>query len=359
MIGKKVWTLTITSQKIIAARVDIKRKSINKSKIYDRLENDLLDKLTKLTKDHNIKNVKILLSDDLCNFWGILVPEDLEENEKYELIRSEVLKEHSGDPDSLIWDFVDADVIGKKRRIAVFFAKESILKILTKLVKTNDIVIETVEPESFSKLRHDNPIIGISLKNDLQPNLVQVSQVEPINITEVKQPEELSSKNKNRLIMIAKLIATILIALIIVGLVYVYQQRSFINKVDQPDQKVVNDDEITVDPTIASGLVVVEPSPSLTPLSNYGLSILNASGVDGGASRVGSIMRAQGFGVIQIGNADTQDNEITTIIYKSNIPKPVLNKIEEILEDYDLEFVEANDQTDQDIDIKILVGIRS
>lgn len=108
-------------------------------------------------------------------------------------------------------------------------------------------------------------------------------------------------------------------------------------------------------------------TPTLSPIpvttktqeidrSAYSISILNASGKNGQATKAKKFLEENGFNVVKTGNAEREDQEKTEIRFKQNVPKELASLLDKTLETlYDFS-VGINLEENQEVDILIVIG---
>ena len=171
----------------------------------------------------------------------------------------------------------------------------------------------------------------------------QVEQVEekPQNSPEVGFP--LSSKPKEKSSK-AGLIILIVVALLGVG-IFLLTKRA--------GEKEIAPTET---PTVTSSPL---PTASAEPIDRAEVSIevQNGTGISGEAAYLQGQLRSLGYTDITVGNASSQDNEATTVTFKSGLNKEVVDEITAKLETL-YEDVTTKTSSTQTKDVVIITGLR-
>ena len=66
--------------------------------------------------------------------------------------------------------------------------------------------------------------------------------------------------------------------------------------------------------------------------SKYKIKVLNGSGIAGAAAKGKEILEKELFMVVEIGNAETSDYDLTVIQTKKEVPKAFLDQLRSVLE---------------------------
>ena len=352
MLGNKQWVLAVTEKKVLAAQVDIKKNKVTKSTILDRTSRDLSDIFNEIKKVTKAETFKLLLSDELVQFISINIPKKIKGERKRALISSEIESTLGTDISESFWGYKNK---GENTTIVYYPNKELYAEML-EAVKNSGLTIKSVEPEVIALTRNENPIIGM-VSEDLSSDPEEVEIVIDNKIAEPVQENKKLDGIRRKAPVFFKLALTIFLALFAVGSVYYFYQvrNSDGNTENLADSSVSEQAQPTPEPTASSeifGVVVTEA----VDLSGYSVEVLNGSGVPGEAAFVQDLLANRGFEDIQIGNADTQDQEVTQILIKQEAKE----KLEDIIVDelsarYNLETIDAEDQ---DSDVTIIVGER-
>lgn len=114
------------------------------------------------------------------------------------------------------------------------------------------------------------------------------------------------------------------------------------------------EEEATTEPTSTA-----TPVPEEADYSDITVSILNGSGVAGGAGSVATLIEEFGFSEPNTGNADSYDYTTTTISLKESVPSALYDSIKEKLsETYIIEKSDTALEEDSSYDIIIIVGTK-
>ena len=84
--------------------------------------------------------------------------------------------------------------------------------------------------------------------------------------------------------------------------------------------------------------------------------MLNGSAIEGEATKLGDILKADGYNVANIGNADSSDYEKTEIHHKEKVPESIILGLDKILNTLYASTISANLEEDSESDIVITIG---
>ncbi len=103
-------------------------------------------------------------------------------------------------------------------------------------------------------------------------------------------------------------------------------------------------------------------TPSPTPLDvnreEVSIEVLNGTGIAGEASFLQGELEELGYEDIEVGNASSQDNEITKVTFSSKLPDPIVKEITEKLEEL-YKKVDTDTSSSQKVDVSVITGLRS
>lgn len=186
--------------------------------------------------------------------------------------------------------------------------------------------------------------------NEDQENQNQETQVqEPVEKVEEKtqnSPEvgfPLSPKSKEKSSK-AGLIILIVVALLGIGIFFLTKRAG---------EKEIAPTET---PTVTSSPV---PTASAEPIDRAEVSIevQNGTGISGEAAYLQGQLRSLGYTDITVGNASSQDNEATTVTFKTGLNQQAIDEITSKLEDL-YQDVTTKTSSTQTKDVVIITGLR-
>ena len=102
------------------------------------------------------------------------------------------------------------------------------------------------------------------------------------------------------------------------------------------------------------------PEPTQTPepeRADVSIEVLNGTGISGEAGYLQGELEDLGYEDIEVGNADDQDNETTTVTFASDLDQAVMDEMTELLEDT-YQDVEVETDDDATTDVVIITGLR-
>lgn len=185
-----------------------------------------------------------------------------------------------------------------------------------------------------------------TLKEEVKP-VEEAIVVKPEITEQAKEEPKQSSFN-----IFWILIPGMLLLGLLIGGIFAYVFG--IQKISDSNKPNASDTEnVTVKPTV-SPTTKPTASPSAN-LSKYKIKILNGSGIKGEASKVQTLIEADGFTILSTGNATTYDYTKTQITLKTGIDQDFVSTLVATLKkNYQLE--DTKTVSSQTNDITIIVG---
>jgi len=182
-------------------------------------------------------------------------------------------------------------------------------------VVVSDIVTETTERiEVIEEASLDEPKSEPAVESARTEDLLSGFK------EKMSQEEQVSSFTPAKKNFMWPILFVVFLALAMLTGIFVYKKG------------MINDKKVNV--------VTLSPTPTLTPkptktvdLTKYEIEILNGSGVDGEAGRQRDFLKAEGFTIAAVGNADNSDYTETIIQAKEEVDKDFITKLKNVLED--------------------------
>lgn len=102
------------------------------------------------------------------------------------------------------------------------------------------------------------------------------------------------------------------------------------------------------------------PIPTEIPVDkeNVSIQILNGTGIAGEATYLQGKLRSLDYTEIEVGNAESQDNETTTVTFSSTLQEEIVDEITEELEKVYNKVTVKTSSSLEDDEIEIIVGLR-
>ncbi len=397
MFTKKIPIIYLSKTKLKVVLVKLgKEPKVVKADETGWNKDSLADSFKQAKKQLKAKTIRLLLADDLSYVLQLNIPFNTKPADERKLIEEKIKPEIPEILEHDDWDFKETGRKTQKDKQVIAFAPvKSAFTLISQALTDANLKVEAIEPEVVSKVRNNDPLIGIALKKDLKgkdekvlnlnlkkllPSKPKVTGSDPV--TDKSKPEatkpstdkkpdgsELQAKadpdkigtssepkkepekpkvNKSLIIIFA---VTLALGALVTGGILV--QKSALEKRPSP----------TPTPLIIAS---PEPSPSPTPspspepeivLSEYKIQSLNGTGGKGIAGAVKDLLEAEGFEDVDADNADELDHTQTTVQLKQDTPDAVWNTIERALNsDYDLVKSKEPLTEDSDYDVIITVG---
>jgi len=281
--------------------------------------------------------IRLLLGEDITYVMEFPVPDELEGAQRRSAVFEQFYRQIPEELDDLDWDYQDM-VAEDGRRMALAFAP-----IMSVYCAVSDVFyalgcdVSTIEPEQMARLRHNDPIIGIALKQDIEGRDEEVLSLGLHSPSSNPQPDskqqstavvDKQDAQQNKKPAIRKEYALILFATIIfagVSIVGLQVSRSRLSKTPP-----------SVDQALVAHATPAIPTPTPEVLSDYAVQVLNGSGVEGGTEHVVEELLAQGFSQADTGNADNYDYaQMIVRIKQATVSTQLQAALERALEAYD------------------------
>lgn len=116
----------------------------------------------------------------------------------------------------------------------------------------------------------------------------------------------------------------------------------------------------TPTPFIRGTETVSTPEPTAEPVAKEDVSIevLNGTGIAGEAGFLQTKLKNLGYSQIETGNATSQDNEATSVVFSSDLPQDVVDEITKLLEDT-YKTVKSRTSSSASVDVSITTGLKT
>lgn len=126
---------------------------------------ELTKQLLQIKKTTQTDNWYVVLKPDSYYLLTVDVPVDINYSREYvaEIVQTEIPEEYENDE----WDFIEKKTGPKTRTVMVFAPVKKLWTELTTACAEAGISIVATEAEALAQLRHQQPEIGIALKNDV------------------------------------------------------------------------------------------------------------------------------------------------------------------------------------------------
>ena len=154
-------------------------------KEYPWKEKKLAEALAIVKTDFKYEKVWVVLSDTLSYTLRFEVPET--EKDVREYVAGKVAE---GIPEILendYWDYKVTEKSKKGKKVEVFAPVKDLLVQLSRAAKKVGLEVEVIEPASLSATRHQEPMIGVAMKKDIQGKDEEVLNVEPPKVVVVEE----------------------------------------------------------------------------------------------------------------------------------------------------------------------------
>lgn len=168
--------------------------------------------------------------------------------------------------------------------------------------------------------------------------------------TEPSQPKSSQKKGSPILVII---IIIIILAAIGGGAFYLLKDPS----IDEEPVTTVGNNTLTVPSVAPTSVPTTTPTPEPIDRSEITINVLNGTGIPQEASYLQEIFEDLGYEEIDVGNADEQDQEQTTVTFSEGLSKTAVDEITDTLEgEYKDVRVKTSDL--DEYDIEVITGLR-
>lgn len=289
-------------------------------------------------KEFSGSTIRVLTSDTISYLFQAHIDISqfpLSRDRVMEKIRSEIPE----NIESIKWDYKLITKSESVAEVVVFSPVAEFQKLIISISKQLHLVVEAIEPESVATSRHPNPIVGITLKEDIGEK-----DEATLNITAV---ENISPKP-----FIPKILLIIFGFILFIFINYILYQKY---------QSTVGDNSSSVapTPTVSSNTsTVISSSPTPIPLKKFldlELLVQNGTTKAGLAGSIAAKFKENGVTNVTTGNADRDDYTSSILIFTSDeLKKAHLSKFNDIFP-----VNSANVQVDkaQSVDAILILGI--
>lgn len=323
-----------------------------------------------IAKKSDSKHYRILITDELSYVVRLAIPLSTKPEEEREVIFPLLQEKIPENLTNSQWDYKEVGVTKedgqeKKKDVVAFALVNGMLPLLTNASFKAGFVIEAIEPETISKIRSANPLVGLALKDDISGEDKNVLNLKPegSSTNNIGNPVQDSPNldpdpvhgNKKRLKLLLWLVP---ISLVAIGLWIFRNNLPFRVETDFKYPLTT----LTVTPGVSSVTPTVSVSPSgisNTPLDKGAIKIQvqNGSGLKGEADNVKTLLEKSGFTSIITDNADSYEYTDTQVILKEGTQFEVFSQIRQVLTDnYSVIESKSKLPDTSQYDVTIIVG---
>ena len=216
---------------------------------------------------------------------------------------------------------------------------------------------ELPKVEPSMPMPQPTPQAGDTLASQPESAANNIPSVEPtftqdpfaVNGVVRDKPEEHIEEPKKKRSWIVIVLITVVI-IFIAGVLWYFRENAI--------KQISTDVEITSTPSPSK----ISPTPAsdsaklIVDYSKYKIKVLNGSGIGGAAAKGKEILEKEIFMVVEIGNAETSDYDLTIIQAKKEVPSAFLDKLKSVLKETYL--LDANKELEdsEEVDIVIIIG---
>lgn len=363
MFAKKIPIIYLSKTKLKVALIKLgKNPKIIKTDETGWNKDSLGESFKQAKKQLKSKSIRILLGDDLSYVLSLNIPFDTKSSDERELIKDKIKPEIPEILEHDDWDFKETGRKTQKDKQVIAFAPvKSVFSLISQSLADANLKLQAIEPEIVSKIRNENPLIGIALKKDLKGkdekvlNLIPkklktlqskvekssvtlLAKADPDAISASLKPKKVKTSEKtppppstnpqtlkiNKTIIIIFVI-TLALGSLVTGGILVQRNALESRPNSTPAPLIIPSPEPSPTPS---------PSPSPEPeivLSDYKIQALNGTGGKGVAGAVKDLLEENGFKDVAADNANKLNHQQTTVQLKENTPEKVWQTIEQTL----------------------------
>lgn len=216
-------------------------------------------------------------------------------------------------------------------------------------VKTTEVTLEKKAPETLPESPDKTPTeSSTTSKEEIS---TEAETEENIPVAEVKVEEDSSSLVRSIILVVIG---------VFVGAATATAIIIFYNKMIEPKQKItVPSPTVAVSPAQSEEKGASDSGKITDDLALYDIKVLNGSGKGGEAGRTEKLLKAKGYSVLEIGNADKSDYTKTIIQAKKKVPQTFLDNLKKVLtEQFEIDEAQTLDDKEQ-TEIIVIVGSSS
>ncbi|MFH2061523.1 MAG: hypothetical protein ABIJ43_00900, partial [Candidatus Beckwithbacteria bacterium] len=181
MFTKKIPIIYLTKNKLKVVLVKLgKEPKVLKADETSWNKDSLAELFKQAKKQLKTKSVRILLAEDLSYVLQLNIPFDTKLKNERSLIEEKIKSEIPEILEDDDWDFKET---GRKtqsdKQVIAFAPVKSSFTLISQALTDAGLKVEAIEPEVVSKIRHENPLIGLALKTDLKGKDEKVLNLKP------------------------------------------------------------------------------------------------------------------------------------------------------------------------------------
>ncbi|OGC49756.1 hypothetical protein A3A69_02300 [candidate division WWE3 bacterium RIFCSPLOWO2_01_FULL_37_15] len=283
-------------------------------------ESNFFDCITDVISKLKTKEIDLLLDDQLCYVLNFSLDKNI--NKHYE--RAEVFKHVQKNIPEVLndsdWDYKEGGENDNKVEFLIFAPVKSKFQFIAKAILNSKCKVRVVESVSLAKFRNTDPFIGIALKKDIKGVDSQVLNISLEQFTSQEQKNRKIEMHKISVVLTAALIGGIVLSLIyFISKTFPGNQNLETSKNDMQyeneDSSAVSLENLNTEET--SETTESQENIDKLELSVYSIQILNGTGKAGLAAKVSELLKTKGFADFEIGNADKNNYEKTTIFIQT------------------------------------------
>lgn len=359
-LGKSNIVISLSREKVAIHKVEVRTSKTTELFTASWSIESLEKVITSMAAAVSAREIRLLLEEDLAYVVAGDVPEFNKEKSKREQIREIIRQEVPEEVSDEDWDY---KLLGKKQKkqFQAFVPVLDLYKPFVEAMTAADFSIEVVEPAVLAKKRHENPVVGIVLKDD------EKGKDENVLTLEV-DTENVKKKRLESVVRIGML-SSVLVGILIATLVTIFMLSQQNQKKEQIEVPLVSEaqqeesgneaesnleDQTSIEVTEEAVVVVDADELEIEELT---LQVQNGSGQAGVAGLIAEQLEVAGFENIETANADAFDYENVSVYFKGNLSEQnsILSLIEEALSEYTV-IQSGNLEEDDSYDVVVIVG---
>ncbi len=362
------FVIALTKERIVGAKVK------DKSKIADAVEygwdKTTLDIVLSKLKDHfKFTKVRILLGDDLSYVVRLTLPDEIDKEGAREYIKNQIQDKIPEALEEGDWDFKELDFKaggedqkGSERQVIVFSPVKDVFSKLSEALNRIEIEVEAVEAEVVAKTRNLNPIIGITLKEDISGKDEEVLNLRPLSQSpetgkdekmDLRDDAKVESQEKSKLTFTTYFLMIVTLLSVVGAGVFFYLRSVSSNKVEDQVSLTLTPTSMPT-PTISEEVGI---AASEADLAAFKIQVQNGSGVAGAATNLAEKLKEEGYVNVDIGNASASNLGETQILKKDAFPEVNYQSLVDILgEEYKVATESGKLLENDDYEVIIILG---
>jgi len=343
MKNKTLLVIFISANKLESGLVLLGEKpKVDKRKSFDWTESTLSEIFKKIKSIYKVEDARIVYGSDVSEALEFSIPKDVTNERSF--VGLKMAEKIPGILDRKDWDFKVTGEGKTQKQITVFSVKKELLEKVNLALKEAGLLIEVMEPMSLSEKRNPDPMIGLALKEEVSPEVIEEAPL--VTVEEKKIIEKPHGRGKMFLLLSG-------IILLVGGLTVggiLFSQKAL----EERNISVPTETTPTSIPTIIN-TTITTPTPKIAK-KDLKISVLNGSGIAGLAGKAKTFLEGLGYQVVNTGNAEVFTYETTEVSVKEDKQMFLAEIVKSLGEKYTLSAKNPTLDSQSEFDVVIKLG---